>query len=106
MSHVMHPHIPLSAQVRAHRLIALTALLALMATAAVVLVLALGGGSTADPVAAGGVQPALRVHGGPDESSVAAAVGSRPVAASPGSGPAPATARPDESAIAAAISGR
>jgi hypothetical protein len=61
--------------------------------------------------------PAQRADGGPEESNLAAAVGSRPTAAGPneskiaaaiGSGPepSPVPVRPDENGVAAAISGR
>ena len=73
----------------------LAGLLALVATAAVVLVLVLGGGSSQD---AGSLdaqaQPSLRAGGGPEESGVAATLGSRPAGG------------PDESSTAASISGR
>jgi hypothetical protein len=115
MSQVPHEAIPLTNQIRNHWIVALSALLALMATVAVVLVLAIDGGSTpASAPVAQGSQPAARSYGGPDESAVAAAVGSRPttlrpdeskIAASIGSAsePAPLAGRPDESKVAAAI---
>jgi hypothetical protein len=120
MSHVTHPAPSARSQLRAHRVAALSALLALLATAAVVLVLAIDGGSSGIGNSAGErQQPALRVDGGPDESAVAAAVGSQPapsvghdesaVAASISrTAPAPHdfSGRPDESAVAAAVSGR
>lgn len=97
MSQATSPTLAARGQLRAHWLAALSALLALLATAAVVLVLAIDGGS---PGIASSVnhrqQPALRSDGGPNESAVAAAISSRPGA----------TARPDESAVAAAISPR
>lgn len=97
MSQVTHPSVPLSAQIRAHRMVALAVLLALIATAAAVLVLAIANhASTSSAVDT--PQSALRADGGPDESNVAAAVGS-------GRAPAPAASRPDESNVAAAISG-
>jgi hypothetical protein len=114
MSHVTHPKLQLAGQLRAHRLIALVALFALVATAAVVLMLAIGDSSptssTANPP-----QAAERVDGGPEESGVAAAIGSQPTVAAPdeskiaaalGSGgeSAPVATRPEESAVAAAIS--
>jgi len=86
---------PISAkeQLRAHWALALSALLALAATVAVVLVLAIEGGSSETTTAAQQTQPAVRSDGGPDESAVAASVGARP---SPG---------PSESSIAAAVGG-
>jgi hypothetical protein len=85
MSHVIAP-------IRHHWIVALSALLALLATAAVVLVLAIDG-SSSERVA---TQPgaALRADGGPEESAVASSVGQ----AQPG------TAYVSESRIAAAIS--
>ena len=131
MSQLTQP-ISVREQLRAHWVLALSALLALAATIAVVLVLALEGGSSETTTAAQQSQPAARSDGGPDESSVAASVGSRmspapsestiaaAVAGSSPSGywesadprssyqPAPAenTGGPDEAAIAATISGR
>ena len=116
MSHVTHPKLPLTAQVRSHRLVVLAALLALAATIAVVLVFAIT--HNASETAGGDrAQPVTRTDGGPEESAVAAAVGSQPtvvrpdessIAAAIGSAhqPAPAPARPDESTVATAISGR
>lgn len=124
MSHVTHTGVGtrqrmrLSAQLRAHRLVALVAMLAAVATAAVVLALTLGDDSS--PVSSTDQpqpQPAVRADRGPEESAVADAIGSQPPAARPdesavaaaiGSGgqASPAPARPDESAVAAAISGR
>ena len=114
MSQVPHT-IPLKNQIRNHWIVAVSALLALLATAAVVLVLAIDGGSTdaSTPVAQSS-HPAARSDGGPDESAVAASVGSRTnagvdesrIAVSIGSAgdraPTPAS-RPDESRIAASI---
>jgi hypothetical protein len=121
MSQVTHSPIPLRTQLRSHWIVAVSALLALLATAAVVLVLVLDnesrdtGGSVAQSS-----HSALRSDGGPDESSVAASVGSAPKAEVPESSayvsesriaaslstatePQP---RPDESRIAASIAGR
>jgi hypothetical protein len=96
MSQVTQPRIPISQQVRAHRAAVIAALLALGATIAVVLVLAIGQDSstTAEPVAPG-AQQSLRPDGGPEESGTAASVGSRSGATGP-----------DESRTAASISGR
>lgn len=81
-----------AAHLRAHRLIALAALLAIFATAGVVLVLTVREGASTSSVSRQSV-PAARADGGPAESGVAAAVGSRP------------TTGPDESQSAAAIGG-
>ena len=96
MSQVTHPRIPVSQQVRAHKAAVLATLLALGATIVVVLVLAIGQDSTttAAPVAPG-AQQSLRPDGGPEESGIAASVGSRSSATGP-----------DESRTAASISGR
>jgi hypothetical protein len=92
MSQVQDTAIPITTQIRNHWVVTLSALLALLATGAVVLALAIGGGSTkaSTPVAQSS-HPAVRSDGGPDESAVAARVGSRP------------TAGPDESKVAASI---
>ena len=84
--------LPLRRQLSAHRVVAISALLALLATAAVLLVLAIDGGSshTGSPVAHR-FQPAARSDGGPEESAVAASVGS------------PTSAGPDENRTAVAI---
>jgi hypothetical protein len=95
MSQVTHPRFPVSQQVRAHKAAVIALLLALGATIAVVLVLAIdNSGVTAEPVAPG-AQQSLRPDGGPEESGVAASVS--PPAAPTG---------PDESHTAASISGR
>jgi hypothetical protein len=91
MSHITHPLTSARSQLRAHWIVALSALLALLATTAVVLVLAIDGGSSTTSSVADQPQPALRTDGGPDESAVAATVGSQP------------SAGPSESAIAASI---
>jgi hypothetical protein len=120
MSQVSHAAIPLTNQIRNHWIVALSALLALLVTAAVVLVLAIDGGSSdATAPVAQSSHPTARSDGGPDESKVAASIGSaseavppamRPdeskVAASIGSASeaAPRANRPDESKIAASIS--
>jgi hypothetical protein len=111
MSQVSNTTIPLSNQLRQHWIVAVSALLALLATAAVVLVLAIDGGSA--DTSAQGVQHAARADGGPEESAVAASIGARPIqrpdesatAAAVGSGrePAPTVDRPDESRVAASI---
>ena len=120
MSQVTNPTLSARSQLRAHWVVALSALLALLATAAVVLVLAIDDGSSGIGNSVGErQQPALRVDGGLDETAVAAAVGSQPapsagpdesaVAASIGrTAPAPQdfSAGPDESTVASAVSGR
>jgi hypothetical protein len=110
MSHFTHPAIEPAGWLRAHRTVVVTTLLALLATAAVVLILALGGDESTSSVTG---QPApARAVSGPDESAVAAAVGSQPsvldesrIAAAIGStteGSATSPG-PDESAVAGAI---
>ena len=95
MSQVTHPRIPVSQQVRAHKAAVIAALLALGATIAIVLVMAIDNtGISAEPVAPG-AQQSLRPDGGPEESGVAASIGSRSGATGP-----------DESRTAASISGR
>jgi hypothetical protein len=98
MSQVTHATFP--NQLRSHWLLAVSALVALMVTVAIVLVIAADGGSaeTSGPVAKAS-HPAARSDGGPDESSVAAAV-SGPVKVQDS------RAYVSESNIAAAISGR
>jgi hypothetical protein len=122
MSQVSQATIPLTTQVRPpRRALWLGGLLALVAVAAAVLVLALqsespktDAGGTADLKA----QPSARADGGPEESAVAASVGSRPttpevssrpdesrVAAAVGGSSSPSYSKPDESRIAAAVGG-
>jgi len=120
MSQVTNPTLSARNQLRAHWVVGLSALLALLATAAVVLVLAIDGGSSGiGNSVVDSHQPALRVDGGLDETAIAAAVGSQPA---PSAGPdesavaasisrtAPVpqyrTGGPDESAVASAVSGR
>jgi hypothetical protein len=79
------------APIRHHWIVALSALLALLATTAVVLVLAIDGGSSDSVALQSG--PALRADGGPDESAVASAIAT----------PQTESAYPAESRIAAAI---
>lgn len=120
MSQVSHPTIPIRTQlrttVRAHQVAWAAALLALLATVAVALVVAIDGGTSSTNAVPGrhaGV--AVRSYGGPNEAAVAAAVGSRPstgpsesnVAAAVGGGTsAPSSDGPNEAATASAISGR
>src|SRR5215218_3163077 len=91
MSHITHPLTSAGSQLRAHWIVALSALFALLATTAVVLVLAIDGGSSTTSSVADQARPALRTDGGPDESAVAASVGEQT------------SAGPSESAIAASI---
>jgi hypothetical protein len=116
MSHVAQPKLQISRQLTKHRLVALAALLALFATGAVVLALAIADNRSTSSVA-DLPQPVARTDGGPEESSVAVAIGSHPtvirpdesrIAAAIGSvrETASGSARPDESTVAGAISGR
>ena len=104
MSQLTHPTIARPKHGRARRAVLLGALLSATAVAVVVLILALAAGtSSQDAVPASmQAQPGVRADGGPDEGTVAAAIGSRNVSR-PG---ATAGARPDESAVAAAIARR
>jgi hypothetical protein len=87
--------LPLKHQLSAHRVLAVSALLALLATTAVVLVLTISGEATQTSAPAGqSTHPRVLWNGRPAESAVPAA------AASVGSQTSP---RPDESRIAAAI---
>jgi hypothetical protein len=92
MSQATTPTLSARSPLRAHWLAALSALVALLATAAVVLVLTIDGGSSG---IAGSVSEHHQPVGGLPETAVAAAIGTQP-----------ATGGPDESAIAAAVSGR
>jgi len=91
----------------------MSALLALLAAAAVTLVLFIGNGSSTTTGSVPKPTAAARSDGGLGETAVAASVGSRPsatpdesnIAASIG-GPGMLPGEPDESAVAAAISGR
>jgi hypothetical protein len=120
MSHVGHPTLSTRSQLRAHWIVAISALAALLAAAAVVLVLMIDdGGSTATSRTAA-PQAAVRSDGGPNESAVAASIASRPSIPSSvpeeaarasliaqGAGPyQPASEGPDEAATAASIAGR
>ena len=92
MSHLSHPRISSHFHV-SRRTMWLGALLALVATGAVVLILAIGNDSTDDATSVSAPsQPSLRSDGGPEETGVAASVGSRP------------STGPSESSIAAAVS--
>jgi hypothetical protein len=110
MSHVGNPALSTRSQLRAHWIIAISALAALLAATAVALVLFIDdGGSTASRSIAT-PQAAVRSDGGPNESAVAVSVGTRPspvpdesaVAAAVGTATGP-TPVPDEAAIGAAI---
>ena len=95
MSQVVSPAAALKSQARHHWAIALSALMALLATTAVVVVLAIDGGSSES--VAQNAQPALRADGGPEESAVAASVGNAQ--------PDGSRAYVSESRVAAAIAG-
>lgn len=112
MSQVTHPRISVPALARPRRTVWLGALLALAAGAAVVLILALDNQSSEHAATVGaGAQPSLRADGGPEETAVATAVGSHPVAgpdesrvaASLGTGSPRVSSAPDESRIAGSI---
>ena len=118
MSQVSQPGMSFPVAVRPRRAVWLTALVALAAAAAVVLILALDGGSSSESASVSAKdQPVLRADQGPEETSVAAAVGSPAaagpdesrIAASVGSGSptsSPTGSGPDESRTAASVSGR
>jgi hypothetical protein len=91
MSHVGNPTLSTRSQLRAHWIAAVSALLALLAAAAVTLVLVLDNGASTTSGSTAKPQAAVRSDGGPSESAVAAAVGSQP------------STGPDESGIAASI---
>jgi hypothetical protein len=83
MSQVTQPKVQFGATIRAHRMLVLAALLALLATAAVVLALVLTDTQSMSPVSD---QPAsaVRGDGGPEENATAATLG-RGSAVPPGS---------------------
>jgi hypothetical protein len=95
MSQVVSHTATLRDQARHHWAIALAGLLALLATTAVVLVLAIDGGSSESVAQKAG--PALRTDGGPEETGVAASVGNAQ--------PDGSRAYVSESRVAAAITG-
>ena len=132
MSHATQPTVSLPAQIRTHRVLALSALLGLLAAIAVVLVLAIDASSPGTKASFAGRQPApasidvehrvpmavgaAKKSAGPDESSVAASIGTS--TARPAGGidesaignsvsmrPVRPPARPDVSGVAAAIAG-
>lgn len=101
MSHLNHATIALSARFRSHWMLALAALLALAATAALVIALAVSDNPSASSASGQreAAVPARVPVTAPDESKTAAAIGAgREVPVT--------SVRPDESAVAAAISGR
>jgi hypothetical protein len=93
MSHVGTPPVSTRSQLRTHWIVAVSALLALLAAAAITLVLVIDNGTQVASSEVATPQSAVRSDGGPDESAVAASVGFRP---SPG---------PDESTVAASVGG-
>src|SRR4051794_32227898 len=114
MSQVTQPKVSLPPLVRPRRIVWLGALLALAVGAALMLIVALGHDTADNTVPAGAqAQPSLRSDGGPEETAVAAAVGSRPavgpneaqVAASIAGAAPEASSGPDESPTAAAVGG-
>jgi hypothetical protein len=98
MSQFTHTRTPLGAVIRSHSTAVIAALIALVATTAVVLVLAVGDDSSTSPAPASVVPAAesVRPDGGPEESNIASAVG----------GSSSSYSHPDEAAVADAISGR
>jgi hypothetical protein len=110
MSYVGNPTLSTRSQLRAHWILVISTLAALLAATAVALVLVIDNGTSTVSGSIAKPQAALRSDGGPDESAVAASVGSRPssvpdesaVAAAVGSVTAPSPV-PDEAAAAAAI---
>jgi hypothetical protein len=94
MSHVGHPTLSTRSQLRAHWIAALSALVALVAATAVVLVLMIDDGGSTATSGIGATQAAVRSDGGPNESAVAASIAPRP------------SQSPDEAATAASIAGR
>lgn len=111
MSQLTHSRLPIPSQLVSTRAAWMAALLALVASAAIVLVIALGDGAEKAAPASVQSQPSLRADAGPEESGVAAAVGSRPapapsesaIAASIGTATPQGASSPDESRVAAAI---
>ena len=103
MSQVTSPTTTLRSQVRDHRTVAVSALLALLATVAVVLVLVIDGGSSNTSSVAQRSQAALRSDGGPEESAVAGSLQAAKAEAIPGR--TTLDGRPDESRTAAPNAG-
>lgn len=117
MSHVGHPTLSTKSQLRAHWIVALSALVALIAATAVVLVLMIDDGASTTSSRTAAPQAAVRSDGGPNESAVASSIAPRPTQSpdeaaraalvAQGAGPyQPASDGPDESAVAASIAGR
>jgi hypothetical protein len=94
MSHVGHPTLSTRSQLRAHWIVAVSALLALLAAAAITLILVIDNGASTATSSVSKPQAAVRSDGGPNESAVAASIAPRP------------SAGPDESAVAASIAPR
>jgi hypothetical protein len=118
-----HPAVVLRSQYRQLRALLAVAMIAVVGLTAAVVILATNDDaptsqSVASPArATGQAMAAGRGDGGPEESNVAAAVGSQPTAVGPDESTIAATigsgskgesvpVRPDESRVAAAISGR
>jgi hypothetical protein len=93
MSHVGHSTLSTRSQLRAQWIVAISALVALVAATAVALVLFVGDSGTTASKSIARPHAAIRSDGGPNESAVAASVGTQP------------SAGPDESSIAASIGG-
>jgi hypothetical protein len=117
MSHVAHPTLSTRSQLRPHWIVAFSALVALVAATAVVLVLMIDDGPSTATSRAGAPQAAVRSDGGPNESAVAASIARRPspspdeaaaaAVIAQGAGPyQPVSPGPDEAATAASIAGR
>ena len=78
MSHVGHPTLSTRSQLRAHWIVALSALVALIAATAVVLVLMIDDGASTASSRTAAPQAAVRSDGGPNESAVASSIAPRP----------------------------
>lgn len=113
MSQISHPVVSLPTSQRSTRTALLGALLALLAGAAIVLVLTLDGDSSSTSSSViDQSQPAVRSDGGPNESAIAASIGTRPsvgpneagTAAAIGASTVRPESGPDESRSAAAVS--
>jgi hypothetical protein len=115
-----HPAVVLRSQYRQVRSLLAVAMIAVVGLAAAVVILATNDGSTtqlgsASQVISQNPADAARSDGGPEESAVAASVGTQPtvaghdesrVAAAIGTADDRATGGPDESIVAGAVSGR
>ena len=112
MSQATHPAALSGSPLRVRRTAILLGSLAFVAAALVVLALTFGGSDACTVRSTVSHQPATRPDGGPDESAVAASVGSRAgtrpsestIATASGAAASGTTARPDESRVAAAVS--